>query len=236
MAKSSLSQAQSPGKLEPHATTLEGIPEELYDIIIGLAISASPTSVHTMTVACANRNETNLVADVEMMGKLLHINHRSKQTISRMIFNKSMKNTTQIISTAVIDNLIKTRLYPPFHKEAQNLEVAVDLLKHFAYPKLSGCFQAGNMVSLCFPNLKSIRTTLSHWNDALFGMRPEISSCTEDAKRFYVAKMVNRMVEGHRSFLCSFIFGITDYERVVKLECRYRQRGRSELVRNMSTH
>jgi hypothetical protein len=236
MAKSSFSKAPLPGNIEPSATTIESIPPELYDIIIKLAISATPTSVHTIKVACTNKSETLLVADVDKMEKLLLINHRFKKTITRMIFDNCTKNTTQITTKAVIDKLIESRVYPPFQEEAHNLEIAVEILKQFAYPKLSGCFQAGNTVSQCYPNIKSIKTSLSHESDALFGMRPDISTCTEESKRSYIARMVTRMLEGNRSYISSFIFGMTEYERMVNLECWYRERETSNLVRNMFSY
>jgi hypothetical protein len=235
MAKSSFSKAPLLDKPASPAPTLENIPSELYNIIIKLAVSAGPTSVHIITVASVDKNKTLLVADIDMMAKLLAINHHFKEALTKMIFNNLTKHTTQIITKAVIENLIKSRLYPPFQEQAHNLEIGIDILKHFAYPKLSGCFPAGNRVSLCYPNIKSIITSLSHESDALFGMRPDISTCTEESERSYTARMVNRMVEGNQSYICSFIFGMTEYERMVKLECWYREEGRTELVRNMSS-
>jgi hypothetical protein len=157
-----------------------------------------------------------LVADVDKMRKLLFINHRFKKTITRRIFNNCTQNTTytQIISRGVIDKLIKSRLYLPFQEEAHNLEIAVDILKHFAHSKLSDPFPAGTRMSLCYPNIKSITTSLSHESDALFGMRPDISTCTEESKRSYIS---------------SFIFGMTEYEGMVKLEYWYREQGDSKL-------
>ena len=205
--------------LLPSAHRLENIPSELYNIIIELAISAFSTSVHAIEIACANKNKTLLVADIDMMAKLLAINHRFKEALTKMIINNSTKNATQITTKAVIAKLIKSQVYPPCQEEAHNLEIAVEILKHFAYPKLSGCFQAGNTISQCYQNIKSIQTSLSHESDALFGMRPDISTCTEGSKRSYIARMVTRMVEENRSYISSFIFGMTEYERMFKLEC-----------------
>ena len=69
-------------------------------------------------------------------------------------------------------------------------------------------------MSVCYPNIKSITTSFSHESDALFGMRPDISTCTEESKRSYIS---------------SFIFGMTEYEGMVKLEYWYREQGDSKL-------
>jgi hypothetical protein len=87
-------------------------------------------------------------------------------------------------------------------------------------PPHSGWTPAGSLISLCYPNTKSITTALFHESDACFGRWPSNLTCTEAERRAYVFRMVNRMTEGVRSFVCSFIFWYIDYQRVVKLDWR----------------
>lgn len=60
------------------------------------------------------------------------------------------------MKTCRMNELIKNQMYPPFKEKVQDLEILVDILKNFSYPKLSGCFPAGNRISLCYPSIDSI--------------------------------------------------------------------------------
>jgi hypothetical protein len=227
MAGKLISNAELVAKLEPATPTLEGIPVDIYEKIIKFAVSATTDSRHTVTVA---RAATKFIVDVDLLQRILLINHRSRETITGLVLYNFSKSNTHIHSAAVVEELVRGRLFSPFHQQFHNLSIGIPLLKRLSYRSHSGHVEAGSLVSLCYPNIKSITTTLSHEDDACFHNRPNNLTCTQAEKRAYVAKMVNRMAEGVHSFVCSFVYGCTEYARVMKLECRYEEEGQSTVV------
>lgn len=230
MAGKLISKRELLAKLEPATPTLEGIPLDIYETIIKLAVCATPQSKHTFAVTRASRNKTKFIVDVDLLNKILFINHRSRKTITGLVLRGFSGSKTQLKSATVVEELIKGRLYSAFHQEFHNLDIEIHILKRLAYVSHSGAFLAGSLVSMCYPNIKTITTRLFHEDDACFEMRPNDLTCTEAERRAYVSRMLNRMTEGVRSFVCSFIYGYTEYDRTTKLECRYKERDRSEVV------
>lgn len=206
---------------------MERLPFDIYEKIVKFAVSATTDSQHTVTIA---RAATEFTVDVDFLQRVLLVNHRSRETITRLVLHNFSKSNTHIHSAAVVEELVRGRLFSPFHQQFHNLSIEIPLLKRLSYRSHSGHVEAGSLVSLCYPNIKSITTTLSHEDDARFHNRPNNITCTDAEKRGYVARMVNRMTEGVRLFVCSFIYGCTEYERVIKLECRYEEEGRSTVV------
>ena len=59
-----------------------------------MIISATTESTHTITVARANWNTTKSIADVELLKKILFINHRPRRTITGLVLHNFFSSIT----------------------------------------------------------------------------------------------------------------------------------------------
>lgn len=89
---------------------------------------------------------------------------------------------------------------------------------------------ARNFITLIYPSPKSITTALFYESSAWSVKRPS-DRATEGFKHGYIRRMVDRMIDGvHLASVSRFVYGATKYDRIVKLECRYRESGVSTVV------